>query len=247
MVNNFNSIILEKKSFILTITLNRPEVLNAYNMQMRDELWQVLLAIKDDPEIKVIILKGAGEKAFCAGADLTEFTTAPSQTIARKVRRLRPIWELWASIQKPFICALHGYVIGSGLEMALLCDLRLASPEITIRMPEVALGMLPAAGGSQTLTKLTGISSANNLLLTTKTISASEALQMGLISKIVELSDLISESEKIADTIADLNSSQVQSLIHLVKNGKELTLNQGLELEKNATLKITSNLNLTKK
>ena len=186
MANNFESIILEKKSSILTITLNRPDILNAYNIQMRDEMWQALLAIKDDQEVKVIILKGAGEKAFCAGADLTEFTTAPSQTIARQVRRLRPIWELWASIRKPFICALHGYVIGSGLEMALLCDIRIASPEVRIRLPEVALGMLPAAGGSQTLTKLTGISTASKMLLTTNTISANEALQMGIISKIIK-------------------------------------------------------------
>ena len=186
MANNFESIIIEKKSSILTITLNRPDILNAYNIQMRDEMWQALLAIKDDQEVKVIILKGAGEKAFCAGADLTEFTTAPSQTIARQVRRLRPIWELWASIRKPFICALHGYVIGSGLEMALLCDIRIASPEVRIRLPEVALGMLPAAGGSQTLTKLTGISTASKMLLTTNTISANEALQMVNITKIPE-------------------------------------------------------------
>lgn len=237
MANNFESIILEKKSSILTITLNRPDILNAYNIQMRDEMWQALLAIKDDQEVKVIILKGAGEKAFCAGADLTEFTTAPSQTIARQVRRLRPIWELWASIRKPFICALHGYVIGSGLEMALLCDIRIASPEVKIRLPEVALGMLPAAGGSQTLTKLTGISTASKMLLTTNTISANEALQMGIISKIIKASELQSEVEHIAEHIAGINRNNTQSLLDLVKTGNDISLSQGLELEKNVNLK----------
>ncbi|MBH51785.1 MAG: hypothetical protein CL785_01345 [Chloroflexi bacterium] len=237
MANNFESIILEKKSSILTITLNRPDILNAYNIQMRDEMWQALLAIKDDLEVKVIILKGAGEKAFCAGADLTEFTTAPSQTIARQVRRLRPIWELWASIRKPFICALHGYVIGSGLEMALLCDIRIASPEVKIRLPEVALGMLPAAGGSQTLTKLTGISTASKMLLTTNTISANEALQMGIISKIIKASELQSEVEHIAEHIAGININNTQSLLNLVKTGNDISLSQGLELEKNVNLK----------
>ena len=237
MANNFESIILEKKSSILTITLNRPDILNAYNIQMRDEMWQALLAIKDDQEVKVIILKGAGEKAFCAGADLTEFTTAPSQTIARQVRRLRPIWELWASIRKPFICALHGYVIGSGLEMALLCDIRIASPEVRIRLPEVALGMLPAAGGSQTLTKLTGISTASKMLLTTNTISANEALQMGIISKIIKASELQSEVEHIAEHIAGINRNNTQSLLDLVKTGNDISLSQGLELEKNVNLK----------
>ena len=234
---NFESIILEKKSSILTITLNRPDILNAYNIQMRDEMWQALLAIKDDQEVKVIILKGAGEKAFCAGADLTEFTTAPSQTIARQVRRLRPIWELWASIRKPFICALHGYVIGSGLEMALLCDIRIASPEVRIRLPEVALGMLPAAGGSQTLTKLTGISTASKMLLTTNTISANEALKMGIISKIIKASELQSEVEHIAEHIARINRNNTQSLLDLVKTGNDISLSQGLELEKNVNLK----------
>tara|TARA_Y100000588_G_scaffold336824_1_gene377890 strand:+ start:638 stop:1267 length:630 start_codon:yes stop_codon:yes gene_type:complete len=204
---------------------------------MRDEMWQALLAIKDDLEVKVIILKGAGEKAFCAGADLTEFTTAPSQTIARQVRRLRPIWELWASIRKPFICALHGYVIGSGLEMALLCDIRIASPEVKIRLPEVALGMLPAAGGSQTLTKLTGISTASKMLLTTNTISANEALQMGIISKIIKASELQSEVEHIAEHIAGININNTQSLLNLVKTGNDISLSQGLELEKNVNLK----------
>lgn len=237
MANNFESIILEKKSSILTITLNRPDILNAYNIQMRDEMWQALLAIKDDQEVKVIILKGAGEKAFCAGADLTEFTTAPSQTIARQVRRLRPIWELWASIRKPFICALHGYVIGSGLEMALLCDIRIASPEVKIRLPEVALGMLPAAGGSQTLTKLTGISTASKMLLTTNTISANEALKMGIISKIIKASELQSEVEHIAEHIAGINRNNTQSLLDLVKTGNDISLSQGLELEKNVNLK----------
>ena len=237
MANNFESIILEKKSSILTITLNRPDILNAYNIQMRDEMWQALLAIKDDQEVKVIILKGAGEKAFCAGADLTEFTTAPSQTIARQVRRLRPIWELWASIRKPFICALHGYVIGSGLEMALLCDIRIASPEVRIRLPEVALGMLPAAGGSQTLTKLTGISTASKMLLTTNTISANEALKMGIISKIIKASELQSEVEHIAEHIAGINRNNTQSLLDLVKTGNDISLSQGLELEKNVNLK----------
>ena len=237
MANNFESIILEKKSSILTITLNRPDILNAYNIQMRDEMWQALLAIKDDQEVKVIILKGAGEKAFCAGADLTEFTTAPSQTIARQVRRLRPIWELWAYIRKQFICALHGYVIGSGLEMALLCDIRIASPEVRIRLPEVALGMLPAAGGSQTLTKLTGISTASKMLLTTNTISANEALQMGIISKIIKASELQSEVEHIAEHIAGINRNNTQSLLDLVKTGNDISLSQGLELEKNVNLK----------
>jgi len=118
-VADFEVIIYQKQDGIGYVTLNRPGALNAYNLQMRDELYQVLGAIKDDPEVRVVIFKGAGEKAFCAGADLTEFLTAPSPIIARQVRWERDVWGLFLSIDKPLICALHGYVLGDGIEIAL--------------------------------------------------------------------------------------------------------------------------------
>ena len=115
----FEVIIYEKNVGTGYITLNRPKALNAYNVRMRDELFEVLGAVHDDPDIKVIILKGAGDKAFCAGADLTEFLTAPPPVFARQARFARNIWERFLGIDKPFIAALHGYVLGSGIEIAL--------------------------------------------------------------------------------------------------------------------------------
>ena len=114
-MSNFEVIIYEKQDNIGYVTLNRPQALNAYNVQMRDELYQVLAAIKDDPEVMVAIFKGAGERAFCAGADVTEFLSAPSPVIARQVRWERDVWVLFLSITKPLIAALHGYVLGSGI------------------------------------------------------------------------------------------------------------------------------------
>ncbi|MBM3148712.1 MAG: enoyl-CoA hydratase/isomerase family protein, partial [Chloroflexi bacterium] len=154
MMGNFDTLIFEKIDSIAYITLNRPKVLNAYNMRMRDELYQVLAAIREDTEVRVAVLKGAGDKAFCAGADLTEFLTAPSPTVARQVRWERDVWGLFLSCPRPLIAALHGYVLGSGIEIALCCDIRIASDDVQFGLPEVALGIIPAAGATQTLPRV---------------------------------------------------------------------------------------------
>jgi len=115
----FETIIYEKRDGLACITLNRPRALNAVNIRMRDELYEVLPAVRDDPEVVAAILKGAGERAFCAGADITEFGTAPSVVIARQVRWERDLWGLFLSLPKPLIAAIHGYAVGAGIEMAL--------------------------------------------------------------------------------------------------------------------------------
>ncbi|MDO8688031.1 MAG: enoyl-CoA hydratase/isomerase family protein, partial [Dehalococcoidales bacterium] len=178
-------VIYQKQQNTGYVTLNRPQALNAYSMQMRDELYQVLAAIRDDPEVKVAIFSGAGDKAFCAGADLTEFLTAPSPTIARQVRRERDIWGLFLSINKPLIAALHGYVLGSGIEIALCCDIRIASEDAQFGLPEVGLGIIPAAGGSQTLPRVVGRARALEILLTGRWLKAEEAYRLKLVNQIV--------------------------------------------------------------
>jgi enoyl-CoA hydratase/carnithine racemase len=122
----FETLIYEKEGALALVTLNRPRVLNAFNIQMRDDLFEVLNAIRDDNEVRVALLNGAGEKAFCVGADLSEFLTAPSPVAARQIRFDRDVWGLLLSIPQPLIAVLHGYVLGSGIEMALCCDLRIA-------------------------------------------------------------------------------------------------------------------------
>ena len=134
-VGIFKTIVYEKKDGIAYVTLNRPEALNVYNIQMRDDLYSVLCVIRDDPDVLVVIFKGAGEKAFCAGADLSEFLTAPSPAIARQVRWERDLWGLFLSLPQPLIAALHGYVLGSGIEMALCCDIRIASNDVKFGLP----------------------------------------------------------------------------------------------------------------
>jgi len=230
-VNNFDVIIYEKQNGIGYVTLNRPQALNAYNLRMRDELYQVLGAIKDDPEVKVAIFRGAGERAFCAGADLTEFLTAPSPVIARRVRWERDVWGLFLSITKPLIAALHGYVLGSGIEIALCCDIRLASEDAQFGVPEAGLGIIPAAGGSQTLPRVIGRAKALEVLLTGRWIKAEEALQLKLVSQVVPRRDLSAAVEGLANKIRAYSPIAVSYAKQAITRGLDLSLEQGLELE----------------
>src|SRR4030042_1036929 len=195
---NFETIIYEKKDSRACVTLNRPHALNAYNIKMRDELYEVLGAIKDDGGVEVVILKGAGEKAFCAGADLTEFLTAPSPIIARQARFERDIWGRFLNIEQPMIAAMHGYVLGSGIEMALCCDIRLASEDARFGLPEPGLGLIPAAGGSQTLPRAIGQAAALEILLSGRWIDAKEAPRPKLVNRVLPRPDLIPAAEELA-------------------------------------------------
>ncbi|MFC2059569.1 enoyl-CoA hydratase/isomerase family protein [Chloroflexota bacterium] len=232
-MSSFEVIIYEKRGDIGYVTLNRPQALNAYNIQMRDELYQVLGAIKDDPEVKVAIFRGAGQRAFCAGADLTEFLTAPSPVIARQVRWERDIWGLFLNITKPLIAALHGYVLGSGLEIALCCDIRLASEDAQFGVPEMGLGIIPAAGGSQTIPRVTGRAKAMELLLTGRWIKAEEARRLKLVSQVVSQHDLWPAAEKLANKLKTYNPITLSYAKQAVTRGLDLSLEQGLELEAN--------------
>jgi enoyl-CoA hydratase/carnithine racemase len=236
----FEVITYEKQDGIAYITLNRPQALNAYNIRMRDELYEVLGAVKDDPEVEVVIIKGAGEKAFCAGADLTEFLTAPPPVFARQARFDRDIWRLFLSIEQPLIAALHGYVLGSGIEMALCCDIRLASDDARFGLPETGLGIIPAAGGSQTLPRTVGPAAALEMLLTGRWLTAPEALKIKLVNRIVPRPDLIPTAEKLARKIKSINPLAVRYAKQAVVRGLDLPLAQGLALEVELARRLTS-------
>ena len=228
----FETIIYEKQDAVAYITLNRPKVLNVYNIKMRDELYQILGAIKDDPDVRVVILKGEGDKAFCAGADLTEFLTAPSPIIARQVRWERDVWGLFLSLPQPVIAALHGYVLGDGIEMALCCDLRIASEDAQFGTPEVGLGIIPAAGATQTLPRTVGRGKALEMLLTGRRINAQEAYKAGLVNRVVPREKLLPTVEEIARKIASYDQMAVRSAKQSIVRGLDLPLKEGLELER---------------
>lgn len=230
-MSGFEVIIYQKRDGIGYVALNRPQALNAYNLQMRDELYQVLGAIRDDSEVEVVIFQGAGERAFCAGADLTEFLTAPSPIVARQVRWERDIWGLFLSITKPLIAALHGYVLGSGIEIALCCDIRLASDDTQFGLPEPGLGIIPAAGGSQTLPRAIGRAGALEMLLSGRWVRAEEACRLKLVNWVVSRDELLPEAEKLARKIKAHNTLAVSYAKQAVTRGLDLDLERGLELE----------------
>lgn len=230
-MSDFETIIYEKRHAKAYITLNRPKSLNVYNIRMRDELYEALQAVRDDNEVKIVILKAAGDRAFCAGADLSEFLTAPSPIIARQVRFERDVWGLFLKIEKPIIAALHGYVLGSGVEMALLCDIRIASEDTQFGVPEMGLGIIPAAGGSQTLPRTVRRGYAMEMLLSGRWLKADEACRIGMVNKVVTRPDLLPTVEVIADRIASFNSVAVSCAKQAIIRGLDMPLLQGLELE----------------
>jgi enoyl-CoA hydratase/carnithine racemase len=239
-MSNFEVILYEKQEGIAYITLNRPKALNAYNIKMRDELYEVLGAIKEDPDVMVIILKGAGEKAFCAGADLTEFLTAPPPFFARRARFARDVWDRFLNVPQPIIVALHGYVLGSGIEMSLCCDIRLSSEDVRFGLPEPGLGIIPAAGGSQTLPRTIGSAAALEILMSGRWIDAQEALKLKLVNRILSRSALFSAADELAKKIMSFPQPAVRAIKQAVWRGLGLTLAEGLALEKRLAKQISA-------
>ena len=230
------TVLYTKERHVANLVLNRPGVINAYNIQMRDELFESLAAAKDDSDVRVLVLSGSGERGFCAGADLTEFGTAPSLAVARRVRWERDVWGLFLSIRKPLIAAVHGFVIGSGVEMACLCDVRVASDDAVFSMPEVALGMVPAAGGTQTLPRVVGVGAALELMLINRRVTASEAKDMGLVHRVVAGGDLMDTANLLARELASRNPSVLSAAKSAVVDGLDLHLDDGLRLEERLTI-----------
>ena len=229
-MSTFETLLFEKQDSVARISLNRPAALNAYNMQMRDDFSQALAAVQDDTDVNALLITGEG-RAFCAGADLTEFGTAPSQTVARQVRWQRDVWGQLMSLIKPVVIAVHGYCIGSGVEIALLGDLRLAAQGTTFALPEVQLGMIPAAGGTQTLPRNLRPGRAMEILLTGRRFNAVEALSMGLVTRVVPEGDLLDAAWYITRHMASLNSNVLAAAKTALTMAGELPMEEALRLE----------------
>lgn len=238
---SYRTLLYEKTAEgIAWVTLNRPRVLNALNTAMRDELWEVLLAVRDDPEVRVAIFRGAGTRAFCSGADVSEFGTAPSYVEAREARHLRDLWALMLSLEKPLIAAVHGYTLGAGLEMSLLCDLRLAAEGARLGTPEVSLGYIPSAGGTQTLPRVIRLGAALELILTGEPVDAAEAYRLGLVHRVVPWDRLYPEAEGWARRLLASPPPALGLAKRAVVRGLELSLEQGLALERQLVLQAAS-------
>jgi enoyl-CoA hydratase/carnithine racemase len=225
------ALLLDKRGQVLWLTLNRPRVLNAYNIEMRDELYEALGLIAEDPDIQVAVFRGAGDRAFCAGADLTEFGTAPSQAIARRVRFQRDLWARFLALRKPLIAAIHGYCLGSGLEIALCCDVRLSTPDAQFGLPETALGMIPAAAATQTLPRAIGTGRALDLLLTGHRISGLEAHRGRLVNRLSPYDRLFEDTQALGDRLAVMPPSVLAAAKDAMLRGLDTDLAAGLAIE----------------
>lgn len=220
---------------VATITLNRPERLNAYDVAMRDGLAEALAAAADDPEVRAVVLRGAGS-CFSVGGDLREFGSAPSPLGARAARFARDVPRTLAELPKPLLAAVHGWVVGGGFEMALLADLCVAAADARFRLPEVGLGMIPGVGGTQTLPRAVGLGRASLAVLARRWIDADEALALGIVVRVVPPVALEGEAMRLAVAIAALDPGLVAATRRAVRAATALPLAHGIGLEAHAAL-----------
>jgi enoyl-CoA hydratase len=227
----YENLLYEKRDGIAFITFNRPKVLNALNRQTIEELRQVILEARDDASVRVLILTGAGEKAFVAGADINEL--AQQTPVKGKEFSLygQSVFHLLETIGKPSICAINGFALGGGCELALSCSIRLASKSAKLGQPEVKLGILPGYGGSQRLARLCGKGVAHELCLTGEMITGEEAQRIGLVNHVYEPNELLPAAEAMAKKIIEKAPLAVKYCMEAIERGTEMPLEEGLFLE----------------
>jgi len=200
--HQFETILYQAEGVIGLITLNRPESLNAFNRKMVLELSQVLGQIAGQPGIRVVILTGAGDKAFAAGADIRELETFSPTEARGFALQAKEMDSKIEALGKPVIAAINGVAVGGGLEVALACDLRIASAKARFGQPEINLGLIPGGGGTQRLSKAIGLIQAKEWILTGEMVSAEEAFSLGLVNKVVPSEELMSEAKRLAEKLA---------------------------------------------
>ena len=218
---------------VATITLNRPKVLNALNAGLLRELDEAFTAVEGDAAVRVILLRGAGGKAFAAGADIAELVGADATTGEVLARGVQRIFRHIETLGKPVIACIDGFALGGGCELAMACTLRLASSAARLGQPEVKLGLLPGYGGSQRLPRLVGQGAALKMLLTGAMVDAGEAFRIGLVDEVVagDSEALMARARELATLIAGMPPLAVGAILDAVGRGADLPLDQGLELE----------------
>jgi len=229
----------EKEGRIAIFTINRPEAMNALNMETMRELHQVMTEFRDDPELWVGIITGAGEKAFCGGADIKD-------TLPFMKEHGRDPWAMPPSIMrglemwKPLVAAINGMALGGGLELALACDIRIAAETARLGTPEVTLGLIPGWGGTQRLPRVIPWCKAAELLLMGKLIDAGEAYRIGLVNKVVPQAEVMATAKEWAQIICKAGPLAVRAAKEAMIRGSAMTLEEGLRLENSLVASVMS-------
>jgi enoyl-CoA hydratase len=227
----YDNLLFEVNEKIARITFNRPNVLNALNRKTMDELGDCLKKVRADDDIRVLILTGAGEKAFIAGADINELSQQTPVDGREFTLYGQEIIHRLETLGKPAIAAINGFALGGGCELALACTLRIASRNAKLGQPEVKLGIIPGYGGSQRLPRLCGRGVAHELILTGEMISAEDALRIGLVNRVVDSGELLATAETIAKKIIANAPLAVKYAMEAVEHGMEMPQEEGLYLE----------------
>lgn len=228
---SFENLLLDRDGGVATITINRPKVLNALNSQTLDELRRAILDLRRDDSVRAVILTGAGEKSFIAGADINELATQTPVSGREHAMSGQHILDLIEQMGKPVIAAINGFALGGGCEMAMACTVRIAADTAKLGQPEINLGLIPGYAGTQRLTRIVGRGRALELLLTGDQITAQEAHRLGLVNRVVPAADLMAEAKKLAATLAARAPVAVKYILEAVNKGVEMPFAQAQVFE----------------
>lgn len=224
----------ERRGQVTILTLNRPDVMNSFNFAMLRELKERAEAIQSDSQVRVVIITGAGDKAFCAGADLKERATYSEAQVREFIATIRNLFTFIEAMNKPVIAAINGVALGGGTELALACDIRIASENVTMGLTETRLAIIPGAGGTQRLPRLIGRGKAKELIFTGRRVDAGEAFQIGLVNKICPGQLLMDECMAMAAVICEAGPIAIQQAKYAINHGLEVDIHTGLAIESNA-------------
>ena len=228
---SYPTLLCDQIGAVALVTLNRPEVLNALNTAVFDDLEAVFTDLAADPSVRAILLTGAGEKAFAAGADIRELAEADAVSGEAKALRGQRVFDRIERSRTPVIALVNGFALGGGCELAMSCHLRIASTRARFGQPEVKLGLIPGYGGTQRLPRLVGPGAALKLLLTGEMVAADEALRLGLVEEVVAPEDLLSRGQAIAALIAAAAPLAVTGVLQAVRDGQESSVSDGFLAE----------------
>jgi enoyl-CoA hydratase/carnithine racemase len=227
-------LLTKERDGIAVLTLNRAEVMNSFNFALLQALKEQIEAFKFNNNIRVVIITGSGQKAFCAGADLKERTTYSELQVKTFIFTIRNLFTSIEHLSKPVIAAINGVALGGGTELALACDIRIASMNALMGLTETRLAIIPGAGGTQRLPRLIGRGKAKELIFTGRRVDAREALQIGLVNQICEQESLLDECLKMAAMICEAGPIAIEQAKYAINYGLETDLHTGLGIESNA-------------